>query len=495
MENPYNQVPYHSAPFVQAHIGRLATWASLLGIKPPDVTGCRVLELGCNDGSHLIPMAMEFPDSQFVGIDLAEMPVARASDLAAELGLANVTFRVADVMQLGGQPGECDYLIAHGLYSWVPHAVQEKMMELCSRLLAPNGIAYFSYNCYPAWHVREMTRNMVRIHASGIGDPAEMRNRAIALLASIYRSQSEQEPYREAIRAEMERIIAKDAALCFHDDFGEYNLPVYFSEFVRRAGAQGLQFVSDADPTDFGLADLAPDTRENLAQMQDPVQREQMFDFLTLRGFRRTLLCRDDLVLDRSLPVERFRGLHYSAALKSAADGPDLTSFAATEFTAPNGASVTVNQPFVKVVLYELSAAWPGSLTFSDLLSRARSVAPLLSTADAETMLREVLLRMQLPGILEIGVVPYRYAPKATERPAASPLARFQVRNGSRVTSLRHRSVELDNPVARALLPLLDGTRDIPALASALAGTDTPASVPEIEAGLSRLSELALLQG
>jgi methyltransferase-like protein/ubiquinone/menaquinone biosynthesis C-methylase UbiE len=494
MENPYNQVPYHSAPFPQAHISRLATMASLLGVSPPDVTACRVLELGCNDGSHLIPMAMEFPESQFVGIDLAEHPIARATDTAAELGLDNVNFRAADVMQLGGQPGECDYLVAHGLYSWVPQPVQDKILELCSRLLAPSGVAYISYNCYPAWHVREMTRNMVRIHTAGMTDPVEIRNRAISLLAAIYRSESEQEPYREAVRAEMERIIAKDATLCFHDDFGEHNLPVYFSEFVHRANAHGLQFISEADPTDFHHADFAADTRESLAQMQDPVEREQFFDFLALRGFRRTLLCRDDLVLDRTLPVERLRSLHYSAALKGTPDGPDLAGFTPTEFTAPNGSSVTVNQPFVKVVLHELSRAWPASLTFDQLLEKARAAAPLLNTTDAEMMLREVLLRMHMPGLLEVSVLPYRYSSMVSATPQASKLARFQIRNGPRVTSLRHRSVEIDHPAGRVLLPLLDGTRDIGALQSVLATSNGALERSEIEAGLERLRELALLE-
>jgi methyltransferase-like protein len=339
-----------------------------------------------------------------------------------------------------------------------------------------------------------MTRNMVRIHTAGITDPAEIRNRAIALLASIYRSENEREPYREAVRAEMERIIAKDAVLCFHDDFGEHNLPLYFSEFVRRANAHGLQFVSEAEPTDFQHTDFAPDMLESLAQMQDPVEREQFFDFLTLRGFRRTLLCRDDLVLDRSLPVDRLRCLHYSAALKGTPGGPDLADFTPTEFTAPNGSSVTVNQPFVKVVLYELSRAWPASLTFSQLLEKARAVAPLLNTDDAEMMLREVLLRMHMPGLLEMGVTPYRYAGAITDRPRASKLARFQIRNGSRVTSLRHRAVDIDHPAGRTLLPFLDGTRDVAALETVLAAGDGALPGSEIEAGLERLRELALLE-
>lgn len=495
MENPYNQVAYHSSPFPQAHINRIATRGVLMGMRPPDIRNCRVLELGCGDGSHLIPMAMQFPDSQFVGIDLAAMPIARAEETVAELGLENISFRVSDVMQLSGQPGECDYLIAHGLYSWVPAPVQEKVMELCGRLLGDRGIGYISYNCYPAWHIREMTRSMTLIHTEGITDPVEIRNRTIALLAGIYRSQNEREPYREVIRAEMERIIAKEPFLCFHDDFGEYNLPVYFSEFVRRAQAQGLQFLSEADLTDFENADLAPDIRESLAQIADPVGREQFYDFLTTRGFRRTLLCRSDLVLDRTTPVETLKALHYSALLQCTAPALDIITFAPFEFSTPAGASVTVNQPFVKVVLYELMQAWPATMTFDELLEKARSVAPLLNVADSESMLREVLLRMLLPGITEASMIPWQYPSQPTEKPVASRLARLQLRNGgSRVTSLRHRAVDLDNAAARAVLPLLDGTRDRTQVAEgAAAGLGKEFSLQDVDEALKELNSLALL--
>jgi methyltransferase-like protein/ubiquinone/menaquinone biosynthesis C-methylase UbiE len=495
MENPYNQVPYQSAPFPQAHVSRLATMATLLGVEPPNISSCRVLELGCGEGAHLIPMALEFPESQFVGIDLAERPIAKAIDNAAELGLENISFRVADVLQLSGQPGECDYLIAHGLYSWVPEAVQEKALELCGRLLSRSGVGYVSYNAYPAWHVREMTRNMVRMHTAGLSDPVEIRNRAISLLAGIYRSQSEQEPYREAIRAEMERIIAKDAYLCFHDDFGEDNHPVYFSEFIRRAAAQGLQFLAEAEPPDMQHPDIAPDVREALAAINDAVEREQYYDFVTCRGFRRTLLCHDDLVLDRTIPVERLKNLYFAAAVKCSIPVPDLVTFSPAEFVAQSGASITVTQPFVKVVLFEVSRAYPGSLTFDYLLERARSVAPLLSTADGETMLREVLLRMHLPGIMEMSVVPYRYPAQPAERPVASRLAKMQLKNGGRTTSLRHRTVDIDDELARSLFALLDGTRDPEALRDAVEkvlGRDV--SIDEITSGLERLNELALLE-
>ncbi len=490
MENPYNQVAYQSSPFPQAHINRLATMAALFGIESPDVHNCRVLELGCGEGVHLIPMAMEYPDAQFVGIDIADRAIARASQLASDLRVENVRFRIADVRQLSGQPGECDYLIAHGLYSWVAPEVQDRILDLCGRLLAPNGVAYVSYNAYPAWHVREMTRNMVRMTTGGLDATVEMRNRAIALLAGIYRAGGGSEPYREMIRTEMDRLIGKDPALCYHDDFGQHNSPVYFTEFVRRAASHGLQFLSEADSTDqTQSSELSVETRDALESIADVIEREQYYDFLTARGFRRTLLCKAEMSVDRSIPVERLRRLHYSSPLKAQQIEPEvIASEEPLEFGAEDGGSITVNQPFVKAVLWEVARLWPATQTFDELLCRALKHAPAPDGADPEVMLRECLLRMQLPGVIDININSWPHAAGISPRPAASRLARFQARVGSRVTSLRHRPVELDEPLLRMLLPLLDGTREASSLPAALA-----VEPQEVERALRRLQELALL--
>ena len=490
MENPYNVVPYQSTPFPQAHINRLATMASLYGMRTPDLDNCRVLEVGCGEGAHLIPMAMEFPDSQFVGIDTAERPIARAVDAAAELGIENITFRVADVCNLAGKPGECDYLIAHGLYSWVSPETQDRILELCGRVLAATGVAYVSYNAYPAWHVRDMTRNMVRMHTAGVDDPVEIRNRAIALLAAIYRSQGPTDPYREAIRSEMERIMAKDPALCFHDDFGEYNYPIYFSEFIRRAGEHELQFLSEAESSDLAHGvELGDESREALEAVQGVIEREQYYDFLACRGFRRTLLCRAEQTLDRSLPVERLKTFHYAAALDYAPEMvTSLHSNAPMEFTSQSSFSVTVNQPFVKAALLELANAWPATRSFDQLIAAASSAIET-TPEEAEKMLRELLLRIHMPGVLEMSVLPWKYTSVVSERPVASRLARLQAGRGNRVTSLRHRPVEFEAPLPRLVLPLLDGSRDLDALSR-----DLSVARNDVEEALQELHELGLLE-
>src|SRR5688500_2995643 len=131
METPYDRFSYPGSVYSHAHINRFAVLAFLHGIDAPDLKTCRVLELGCNRGLHLIGMAQLYPDAQFVGIDLSESSIARAAELAEALELKNVGFRVMDVAQLSGRAGECDHLIAHGLYSWVSETLREKILEIC----------------------------------------------------------------------------------------------------------------------------------------------------------------------------------------------------------------------------------------------------------------------------------------------------------------------------------------------------------------------------
>src|SRR5215831_7041020 len=97
----YNEIAYGGYPIQQSHPDRLATQGTLWGMDPAPLSHCSVLELGCGDGANLIPMALEFPGSTFVGIDLADAPIRQGQEAAAALGLVNLTLQAMDVMAAG----------------------------------------------------------------------------------------------------------------------------------------------------------------------------------------------------------------------------------------------------------------------------------------------------------------------------------------------------------------------------------------------------------
>ena len=150
----YDTVAYPSYPLRQAHPDLLATIATLHGLNPARPSRCRVLELGGGDGANLIPLAYAFPESAFLGIDLAPTPVQSGRNCIAELGLTNLELRCDDVMNLPADLGRFDYIIAHGLYSWVPSTVRDHIMSIAHDHLAPHGVLYVSFNVYPGCHIR-----------------------------------------------------------------------------------------------------------------------------------------------------------------------------------------------------------------------------------------------------------------------------------------------------------------------------------------------------
>ena len=183
-------MPYESLPFAQTHPSRLATVATLFGLRPPRVERCRVLELGCASGGNLVPLAEALPDSWFVGVDLSAKRQIADGELHVirKTGLSNVSLRHASITDIDDTYGHFDYVLCHGVFSWVPKDVQDRILDVCANHLTPNGIAYISYNTYPGWHMRGVIRDMMRYHAFRFDAPDQRIGQARAILDFLAQS-------------------------------------------------------------------------------------------------------------------------------------------------------------------------------------------------------------------------------------------------------------------------------------------------------------------
>ena len=120
-DNVYDAVRYSNDPYAQTHPERLATVAILHGLEPPDPFHARVLEIGCGAGGNLMAMAAATPGIRAPGVDLAAEPIAegRARDRRDRADQRRAApGRLRDLAD--GSLGEFDYIVAHGVYGWVP---------------------------------------------------------------------------------------------------------------------------------------------------------------------------------------------------------------------------------------------------------------------------------------------------------------------------------------------------------------------------------------
>lgn len=495
-ETAYDQVPYPGHPHAETHPNRLAAVARLFGIDAPPVETASVLEVACGDGGNLIATACSLPRARCVGFDLAPTAVARGRARIARLGVANVRIEVADLMSVGGTLGTFDYVIAHGLYSWVPQPVRDALLALIRDSLSPDGVALVSYNTYPGWHVGRMVREMLRYHTRDVSDPETRIAQSKALLDFLTVAHSADDAYGKLLAAESGRIAKLSAGHLFHDDLADVNDPVYFHEFVAHARQFGLAFLAEADFATMSGAELPDAAREKLEVLRDdPVAHGQYLDFVCCRRFRGTMLCHASRRVSASPLPGRVRSLLAASAATADAQPVDLSAGAEAHFRWGSRASLKTDHPLAKAVFVTLGERWREQLAFDALLSEACALmgrSPGAGDADA---LEAILVGAFGLRMVELAADRWAYATRPTARPNVSALARMEAEEGNLVTTLALRRVQVDEALALALLRLCDGTRDIDALLADLAAAGHSVDRAGVEERVAGFAKLGLLAG
>lgn len=460
----YDQVPYPSSAISTSHPDHLAVVARLHGLTPPSPATARVLDIGGGDGMNLLSMAEGLPGAQFLNLDLAPTPVARGQAIAAAAGLANVRIEVGDILAAARDlDGPFDYIIAHGVYAWVPPVVREAVLALIGRLLAPDGVAFISYNALPGGHYRLMLRAMT-LHAIEGVEGTDARGRAaLAFLADFARPRQDDLPTLAPLRTFAAKLTGPDYRVLFHDELGEVYAPQSLTEMVTAAAGHGLRFLNDAAPSLLHTGLPAEPLNETRL-----LHAAQGHDFQTMCMFHKTLLVRAEATPARSLDPARIRDLYVSAAIERT--GP--SSFKS------RWATVTLADPTLIEVLATAADRWPARLPVGEVIDDDDRLAGLFQLFRGE--------------IVELHTMPYPGAAQAGDRPRATSLARALLGMGeTQVFSLDQRRIELDRE-PRAFLALLDGTRDHAALARDL-GLAIGESEVTIDDALARLARLSLL--
>jgi len=488
----YDEVPYDARAHPETHADTLATVAALFGMSPAPVANCRVLELGCSSGFNIIPMAATLPGSRFVGIDQSPRQISIGQDAIERLDLSNIELRTMDILDAGDELGQFDYIICHGVYSWVPAEVREKILEICPRNLAPDGVAYVSYNCYPGWHPATAVRQMMIYHTQRFTEPGKRVEQARALLDYLVQGNSDSSTaYAGFLKEEADLLRPRSDSYLLRDHLEHVNQPVYFHEFAARAAAHGLQYLWEADFCD-RAGSIKKDVKDTLDRLStDLIRREQYLDFLVNRRFRMTLLCHEGIVLDRSVAPERMSAFRFVGCAAPLSARVDVGSAGNETFRNPGGpggkGSFTTDKPALKAAMLCLFEAAPRALTLDELCDAIRARLDLAEVSEriSDDALRRSVAELLRQCVWFSLVLPHVHASQSAltpgERPVASPTARFMAETSTTVTNLRHQSVTL-TPMARDLLRLLDGRHDRTAILDLLVGKvetgNTVANVP-----------------
>lgn len=430
----YRRNPYPPMIHNQNNPDRFATIARLAGMTPPDVRTARVLEIGAGNGLNVLSLAQAFPDAQFTGFDLEAEAIADGNDLRAAAGLENVRLEVLDLLDAEGRLEESyDYVIAHGVFAWVPAPVAEAVLALIGRCLAPQGVAMVSFNALPGGYLRHALRDVMMRASKGATSPDEKLALAGDALRRIAEPRHSDTPAEKGYR-EMARLALKqDTRVMLHDELGDQWHPKLLADVLAQAGQHGLAFLGDISTNRLGEAFVA-EVDQGPATQQAVEARACDNDEASFAMFRRLLLVRAEAVPAR-VPTPAVMETLFAA---SGATEPEPDTF------ATKGARVQVANAALAAGVRRLIEASPARIAVRDLALAPDLYEPLLNLFDHD--------------LVSLHTVDAPFATVAGERPRTSPLARAMIARGiAHTATLAHRPLQLQASVAAAVVALDGG--------------------------------------
>ena len=299
-KNTYNELLYKSNPFTYTVPALLEAQGKLFGLTPKDSRKARILELGSSFGGNIITQALYNPEAEFVGVDLTAEQVKKGNEVIEKIGLKNIKLIEKNILDINEDFGKFDYIIVHGVFSWVPDIVKEKIIKICNENLTEEGIAYISYNTYPGWKEADKIREMM-LYANKYfpevsqGDKVQRGKAFISIVAEQMKIYTDVAEKKGDFIKQIEGILNMQDYYVGHEQLENINDPMYLHEFVDMLRKENLQYISDVGLR-LSIASVYNDsTIEKLQQLSqgDPVIKEQCLDYILDTKFRRALICKN----------------------------------------------------------------------------------------------------------------------------------------------------------------------------------------------------------
>lgn len=273
-------------------------WVALLKGSEPPSTSSRMLELGCGQGLGLCVMAASNPHKRFVGVDFNPEQIGHARSLVRRTGLSNIEFHEADFMSLADkdQPFEpCDYVVAHGILTWVNKEVRSAIYRIIDKTLTPGGLAYFSYNALPGWLATHPVQHLMTQFADRTGVNKQSFESALNALeslknagAAVFKSQ----PGIQSRLEQLQKTADNNENYIYHEYFHSSWTLFYFTQIAQEAAEGKLRFLGSATLPENYDAMLPEPMRNAIDSAPDMAMRELFKDMAINQSFRRDVFVR-----------------------------------------------------------------------------------------------------------------------------------------------------------------------------------------------------------
>lgn len=479
--NKYDELPYLTSARRKASPDCIATVSSLLGHKVNDPSKSRILEIGCGTGEHIITIASSYPESYCLGVDLSPVQINMGLEFIKKLQLENIELSVSDFNNLKAE--KFDYIIAHGLMSWIPINEQKNLLETIQKHLTNEGIAYISYNTFPGWHEKKIIREIM-LGASNLENNIVERAKAglLRLSQAELALKNDTSAYSVSIQEHHKKFQKLPIWYIAHEYMEPNNNPFYFEEFSSLLNTCSLEFLGEIN-LDSMIASNYPATFSKILEKEENlIKREQLSDYFLNRSFRESLIRKKLNFKNKINTLEAVSTMWIRAQVDRTPKFDTKDSFA---FQFKNNTNIGISDSIHEKALQKLSKSWPAAVSFTELVSNSLNQKDVnaKNLADLSIFLSSIYTK----NLLELFFSNPKIA-SISDKPLISELARHQINTSNTVTNSIFENVDINDEVCKKLFPLLDGKKTKFEIAKI-----TDLDINHINDALKKLSSKSLL--
>ncbi|MCA9607626.1 MAG: methyltransferase [Myxococcales bacterium] len=468
----YDSVPFRGRPIPWASPAALSATSVAHGGPALGPGPVRVLELGCGDGAHLIPLAWFRPELTAVGLDTSARAIERARAASEALGLADrLAFETRDLAD--HEAGGFDVVVAQGVYSWIDAGQRAALRRVAAAALRPGGLCYVSFNSEPGWSIRGRIRDALVRDRPGSVDEARAR---LAGLRALLGEPADAWSY--LLAHELERGAAAEEGYLVHEYLAEDNASFWLGDVVRDFAAEGLAYVGDAtfDRLEGHVDPLLRTQARALGG--DRVAEEERIDLIAFRQLHAAVFAKVEAL---DAPPARSALVHrawIAGAVARRNDPFDLADGVEEVFDGPKGRELRIRDATLKVALLLLADRYPAGTRLEALHAEcAARLAPHGIAASSVEALADRIGTLHEEMQVELRLEDARLRVPVGERPRVLPLTRHEAATRDVLTAPTHQMIPVE-PIDRAIVERLDGTRTLDALAEALSEDIAAGRVP-----------------
>lgn len=474
-------IKYESLASPERHISRFETIAYLFGIDSKSAKISNVLEIACGTGRNLIPQAVQYPNANFLGIDIDEEAIKIANENSQKLALKNIRFKAISILDFVGEKEEFDYIICHGTYSWVSKEIRLKILDIISHTLKTNGVSYISYNCLPGWFERSKIQQEL---IQKLENKKKSDKEKIELAKNIMQEMLSSAESKD-LKTELEYCNKQSDPFILNELLNKDSIAFHFLQFKKEVNKNNLFFLFDSKPSRNRYIRLEETAQLNIDYENKDInsfsrpEKEQHMDELMPTSFRGVLLTKENKETEE-INIKKFENCFLASPLLPKEEKIELFKDFPELFLGPNDSSAEITKPFFKGFFLSFRHAWPNFLAFDEIYKMAKDLS------GEEIAKEEVFSEINqffLYGLMEVSKEQIIFPEKKLE--VFKHVSLF-AKESNWVTTVRHEYFPIDE-IDKFLLTCLDGKNSMEEILELLYQHIEPSVVNEDKKEVNKL--------